>query len=266
MYPLNAVAVYGVEKITPELAYELGVNFFRILGLSVTTSGYYRYRKDRSEEDVDFVEVSLSDLKNELESKSATSFRLYCGNKDGLLWDASFGYSTTDFGGFYHLDAQWLPPGLEEVEVCEIIETLCSYKVLDYAIFYASDDVSEGLCYAEGENLISVYDYENPVLFSRETGGRFKGAERYKTNMLRMVYLVNVINEGHLRLEVGGGNLREWILQEGRHGVLTPKSNGMWMWEVEGNNLEYVNNKLGEAGLLISWKRSRPSKKAKLLP
>ncbi|MEB6589216.1 hypothetical protein MXM82_08725 [Pseudomonas asiatica] len=266
MSSANAMAVYGVEKITPERAYEIGMLFFKIIGLTVTASGYYKYRKDRSEEDVDFVETSLVDLKSKIESKNATSFRLYCESKDGILWDASFGYSTTDFGGFYHIDAQGLPSSFGELQFVQFIEGICTSNSLDYAIFYSVDDVSEGLYYAEGENLVSIYSCENPTLFSRETGGRYKGAERYKKQILRMVYPINVINEGHLKLPVASFSLREWILSDSRHGVLKPSSDNNWIWKVERKELEQVNNKLGEEGILISWKPSRPSRKVKLLP
>ncbi|KIC82235.1 hypothetical protein [Pseudomonas sp. C5pp] len=266
MCAANAMAIYGIEKITPEFVYELGVRFFKIIGLDITTSGYYKYRKDRSGEDIDFVEVSLADLSREVKSGRATSFRLYCESENGFLWDASFGYSTTDFGGFYHIDAQGLPSSFGEEEFLEFIDGVCLFGSLDYAIFYSVDDVSEGLYYAGGENLISVYNYENLTLFSRGTGGRFKGVERYKNEMLRMVYPINVVNEGHLKLQVGPYSLRDWILSDSRHGVLKLSANDMWVWMVEGKNLEHVNKELGGESVLISWKSSRSSRRAKLLP
>ncbi|MNJ36606.1 hypothetical protein GPJ81_10585 [Pseudomonas alkylphenolica] len=266
MCAATAMAIYGIEKVTPERAYEMGLLFFRNIGLVVTASGYYKYRKDRSEEDIDFVEVPLADLKDEIQAKNATSFRLYCENNSGELWDASFGFSTTDFGGFYHFDAQCVLPYFEKEKFIAFIEVLCESRELEYAIFYQVDDVSEGFYYAEGENLVSVYGYENPNSFSRETGGRFKGAERYRNKMLRMVYLVNVVNEGHLGLDVEGVILRDWILSDERHGTLNANASGMWIWEVEEKDLAYVNKILGESGVLISWKPSRPSKVSRFLP
>jgi len=261
----NAMAIYGIERITPERAYEAGVCFFQTIGLAVTVSGFYKYRKDRAEEDIDFIEVSLADLKGEIQSGSATSFRLYCESNSGVLWDASFGYSTTDFGGFYHIDAQGLPSSFGDEQFLSFIEAFSTSNSLDYAIFYSVDDASEGLYYASGENLVSVYSYENPTLFSRETGGRFKGAERYRGELLRMVYPINVISERHLKIQVGSCNLREWILSDSRNGDLELGVNNTWVWKVEGNDLERVNSLLGENGVLISWKPPRSSKKSKLL-
>lgn len=262
----NAMAVYGIEKIKPEFAYEMGLLFFKIIGLPVTASGYYKCREDRGDEDIDFVEVPLAKLKDEIEAKNATSFRFFCESKTGVLWDASYGYSTTNFGGFYHLDAQCVSPFFVKDKFLEFISVLCESNGFEYAIFYPADDVSDGFYYAEGENLVSIYDYENPNLFNRETGGRFKGAERYKNKMLRMVYPINVVNEEHLDLDVEGSSLREWILSQKRHGYLKSAAGKFWIWEVDCGDLEYVNRRLGELGLLISWKSPRRSAGSRFLP
>lgn len=96
----TAIAIYGTENIPPETAYEIGMLFFKVIELDITSTGYYKYREDRSEEDIDFIEVSLSDLKNELKNKNATSFRFYNESEKSNYWTASFGFSTSDFGGF----------------------------------------------------------------------------------------------------------------------------------------------------------------------
>ncbi|MFV3284048.1 hypothetical protein ACNFCI_08305 [Pseudomonas sp. NY15356] len=260
----KAMAVYGIEEVSAKLAYEIGLLFFRVIKLEVTASGYYRYREDRADEDIDFIEVSRAKLKGKIEAGRATSFRLYCTSESSNLWDASFGYTTNDFGGFYHFDAQCLDQHFGKDKFLEFVEKLGELSEFRYAIFYSVDDVSEGFYYAGGENLSSVYDYENPILFNKETGGRFKGAERYKDKMLRMVYPLNVINEEHLNLQVGDGKLQDWILSEERRGLLKPSLNRMWVWEVKEENLEYVNAELGAAGLLIAWKPLRSAKKSKL--
>lgn len=266
MCSATAMAIYGVNKNTPEHSYDIGLLFFSSIGLDVTASGYYKCREDRSEEDIDFVEVSLNDLKSEIQNGQATSFRLYCENKHGELWDASFGYSTTDFGGFYHFDAQCVLPYFSKEKFISFIEVLCNLKALEYAIFYNVDDVSGGFYYAGGEGFVSIYDCEAPSLFSRETGGRFGGAERYRDEMLRMVYPVNVLNEKHLCLSVQNVSLRDWVLSDNRHGIISPCANGMWVWEVNEKDLVHVNGVLGESGILISWRLPRSSKRSKFLP
>lgn len=266
MSTAKAMAVYGIEEIPVKLAYEVGLLFFSTVGLGITAAGYYRYREDRTDEDIDFIEVSPPELRSEIEAGRATSFRLYYASENNDLWDASFGYTTTDFGGFYHFDAQCLCRNFGNDKFLQFVEKLGELSEFRYAIFYSADDVSEGFYYAGGENLISVYDYENPILFSKETGGRFKGEERYKNKMLRMVYPLNVINEEHLNLKIEGAKLQDWILSEERRGLLKQSLNRMWVWEVKEEDLEYVNAELGAAGLLIAWKPLRTAKKRKLIP
>ena len=72
--------------------------------------------------------------------------------------------------------------------------------------------------------------------------------------MLRMVYPVNIININHLGITIGGTTLKEWILSSEKHGTLKSLSNNLWLWRVEYDELEKLNNHLGELGLLISWK------------
>jgi hypothetical protein len=42
-----------------------------------------------------------------------------------------------------------------------------------------------------GENFVSVYPFENSGVFKKEVPGRHSGQERYKGELLRMVYEVN---------------------------------------------------------------------------
>lgn len=48
----TAIAIYGTENIPPETAYEIGMLFFKVIELDITSTGYYKYREDRSEEDI----------------------------------------------------------------------------------------------------------------------------------------------------------------------------------------------------------------------
>jgi len=266
MCAATAMAIYGTQKITAEKALELGLAFFSDIELAVTISGYYKYRKDRSEEDIDFIEVSLDDLKSEILAKNATSFRLYCENNSGELWDASFGYSTTQFGGFYNIDAQCASHTFSGKKFSEYIERTCNSTDFKYAIFFEPDDVSDGFYYAQGGNLVSIYNYENPALFSRETGGRFRGAERFNGDMLRMVYLSNVLNEKHVSMNINGVSLQDWILSDNGRGTLSAIANGMWIWEVEREQLDSINKTLGGLGVLISYKSLRVPKPTRFLP
>lgn len=262
----SGMAIYGIEENTPYCIFEMGVLFFKTIGISITASGYYKYRDDRSEEDLDFIEASLDDLRDAIKDGGATSFRLFHESKDGRLWRASFGYSTKDFGGFYHVDAQVCSPLLAQGEFISYIGQFCMSGSMDYAIFYYTDDVSEAMDYAAGQNLIKIYGFENPSLFNRETGGRFKGLERYRNEKLRMIYPVNIINDAHLELKVGERCLREWIISDVSHGSLEQMTEHLWSWAVSEEYLDLVNNELGAEGILVSWKPARSNKSSRKIP
>ncbi|MFR0675982.1 hypothetical protein ACLUUI_20155 [Enterobacterales bacterium AW_CKDN230030176-1A_HGKHYDSX7] len=265
MSKVNALAIYGIEENSPRQIYELGLIFFKVLGLKITAACYYKYREDRSEEDLDLVDISLSDLKLAIDAGSATSFRLYHESSDGVLWDAGFGYSTEDFGGFYHIDAQGLSSCLNQEKFLEFASEFLKWGSMDYAIFYPADNVADAFDYAAGENFVSVYSCENPKLFRKETR-LFEGLERYKKETLRMVYSANVINGAHLEQRVGGCSLQAWILSDASHGSLGQETSGLWFWIVNDQDLEKVNSELGAQGLLISWRASSSSNRLRKIP
>lgn len=265
MSKVNALAIYGIEENSPKQIYELGLIFFKVLGLKITAACYYKYREDRSEEDLDLVDISLSDLKLAIDAGSATSFRLYHESSDGILWDAGFGYSTEDFGGFYHIDAQGLSSCLNQEKFLEFASEFLKSGSMDYAIFYPADDVADAFSYAAGTNFVSVYSYESPELFCKETS-LFEGLECYKKEKLRMVYSANIVSDAHLEQQVGGCSLREWILSDASHGSLKQNSSNLWFWTVNDQNLERINNELGAQGILISWEPPRLSRKPRRIP
>ncbi|MBA1190291.1 hypothetical protein G7Z99_14720 [Pseudomonas entomophila] len=244
----------------------MGVLFFKVIGVSITATGYYKYREDRSEEDIDFVEASLDGLRIAIGNGDATSFRLFHERKDGYLWSASFGYSTKDFGGFYHIDAQGCSLNLTQDNFLDFIGQFSMSGSMDYAIFYHAGDVSEAMDYAAGQNLIKIYGFESPSIFSRETGGRLRGLERYRAEKLRMVYPVNIVNDAHLKLKIGERCLREWILSDMSHGSLGQVAENVWFWCVSEKHLDLVNNELGLEGILVSWKPSEARKASKRIP
>lgn len=265
MLNANALAVYGIEKNTPKHIYEMGLMFFEVMGLSITAAAYYKYREDRSEEDLDLIDVSLKDLEFAIEDGNATSFRLYHESSDGFLWGASFGYSTKDFGGFYHVEAQGLVSYFSQEDFSEFVSRFCMSGSMDYAIFYSTDDVADAFSYAAGGNFVSVYNYEDPCLFCKETTV-YEGLERYRREKLRMVYSANVINDAHLELRVGDYSLREWISGDASHGALRQLSSTLWFWTVNDQNLDEINRELGAQDVLISWKPPKPLKKSRKIP
>jgi len=81
-----------------------------------------------------------------------------------------------------------------------------------------------------------------------------------------MVYPCNLVNRRHLEIDIGGDKLREWIVSRREHGKLTELGNGFWLWEVETERLNTVNQACGEAGISIAWKPVVPKKPKRKLP
>ena len=72
-----------------------------------------------------------------------------------------------------------------------------------------------------------------------------------------MVYPCNLVNRRHLEIDIGGGKLGEWIASRREHGKLTALGNDFWLWEVEPEQLDTVNQACGEAGILVVPKKPK---------
>ena len=73
-----------------------------------------------------------------------------------------------------------------------------------------------------------------------------------------MIYTANIINHHHLEIGVDNTTLKDWILSDKSHGTLEKLSDKLWLWQVAENELDNINNFLGQLGLLISWKLPTP--------
>jgi hypothetical protein len=99
------------------------------------------------------------------------------------------------------------------------------------------------------------------------------GLEQSLRNDLLVVFKKYVVDEGrnydrvenivcgrspgsrHLEAHVEGVVLRDWIGESGGRGSLETLTSSTWLWYVEADQLQNVNKSLGEAGILISWKK-----------
>ncbi|KGA43386.1 hypothetical protein L2164_13450 [Pectobacterium brasiliense] len=262
----SGIAMYDTENISPKIACDLGERFFKKIGIGITGAGYYSFLENGDHVgDHDIIDISFLDLKKKIELNAVTAFRIYCEEKGVKPWVASFGYTTNDFGGFYYVDVQFPDSDFNSRCLVDFFKSLGGFS-FSYGIGYGSDSVTKSFYYATGDNMINLYPYENASLFKRECPGRFKGQERYKNSMLRMVYPVNVINENHRSIIINGVSLYEWIFSNEKYGVVESLDNGMWLWMVQESNLDEVNDVLGKAGVLISWKSSSAKKVPRKLP
>ncbi|KGM25758.1 hypothetical protein KS18_24595 [Photorhabdus luminescens] len=263
----TGIAIYNPKELSPITAYELGGLFFSVFDIPITGAGYYKYIKNGDHpDDHDLIEISFFELKEKILAQEATAFRIYCEQEDYTPWLSSFGYTTNEFGGFYHIDAQ-LPNKIGNHEkIISFIKLLTDKVKFPYGVIYDSDRVTKAFYYARGDNLVNIYQYENPSIFKRETPGRFNGKERYNDNMLRMIYPYNIINNFHLKINIGNINLKQWILGNKEHCSLEKLNDELWLWKVEETHLDEINKHCGEAGILIAWKTPPSKKITKKLP
>lgn len=261
------LAIYNTAELSPVHAYELGESFFKSLDIPITDAGYYTYLSDGDHPgDHDIVEIPFAELKGKLLSGEATAFRIYSQKSGHSPWLGSFGYSTPDFSSFCHLDAQFPGDSLAYKEALPFIEQLTARVKYPYGILYACEKTSQAFYYATGDNMVSVFPYENPMTWGEELPGLYEGQERYTGSRLRMVYPYNLINDDHLQILIENMPLKEWILSTKEHGSLAALEQGIWAWEVEEQHLEHINQACGNAGILIAWKAPRPAKAGRKLP
>ncbi|WP_349974681.1 hypothetical protein [Pseudomonas sp. WHRI 8519] len=250
-----ALALYGIEDIDPKLALKFAKHFFACMNLSITGAGYYKYLSDGDHVgDHGFVVVDLTELEIRVNNGTATAFRLYNEKPGTIPWFASFGYSTNDFGSFYHFDGQCSEDSVGLDSLIKFVKDISANIVLPYGIIYSCEKVSKAFSYAAGNNMAVMYPYEKSSAFKKEVPGRFQGRERYKDGLLRMVYPVNILSSRHFEGEVEGMVLRDWIGENRGRGTLETLTSSTWLWCVEAGHLQSVNKSLGEAGILISWK------------
>ena len=263
----TGLAIYDTGGTSPSDACAIGEAFFDAIGEKITSAAYYRYVTIDVELDVELKEVPLPELKIGLSSGEMKAFRLYAEKPSAQPWFASFGYMTDEFGGFHHVDAQ-CAADLDAVyaNLVQFVSNEVPRMACSYGLLYSAEKVADAFYYAEGENLVRLFDYEDPTVFKRDAPGRFEGPARYRRDALRMVYPCNVLNAAHLDIQIQGSSLKEWIATEPTRGTLTRIGSEQWLWEVGGLHIDSVNRSCGEAGILLAWKPPAPQKVRRALP
>lgn len=249
----NGIALYGTESIAPSLAIEIGISFFNLLNINISSAGYSKYLENGDHEgDHETIIIPLSMLKNKIKKGEKLSFRIYSENKNNVPWLASFGYSTNEFGGFHHIDMQC--PIQDKKNILGFIRDFLSKIDFSYGIVYTFDEITNAYFYSSGGNLLTKFTNESPSAFKKETLRCLRGSESYKGSMLRMVYPINILNRKHLQLNVFGESLDKWILSNEFNGKLEKINDKLWVWIVDEDHMDDLNNYCGKAGILISWK------------
>lgn len=96
--------------------------------------------------------------------------------------------------------------------------------------------------------------YEDALAVSR-WGDLGMVEEVYKSGLLRNVYEINFLSEPHLRRQVDGSTLREWITNDPSRGTLNAMSEGIVMWKVQDSFLSTVRHDLRDAGCIFDWRK-----------
>ena len=109
------------------------------------------------------------------------------------------------------------------------------------------------LNYFEGVSYATIHKNENGHKWSKELFYPYEGSERYRNHMLRMVYEANVLNNKHLEILINDVTLKDWILSNNENGSLTQLNENKWLWEVDSNKTQEINDFLGPQGILIAW-------------
>lgn len=76
----------------------------------------------------------------------------------------------------------------------------------------------------------------------------------YKTGDFRDLYPLNFIGEAHLKRDVFGQTLREWIEADLARGTLEPLNETLWTWEIPQENISDLRQQLKPTDLLVCFR------------
>jgi len=76
----------------------------------------------------------------------------------------------------------------------------------------------------------------------------------YKTGDFRDLYPLNFIGEAHLKRDVFGQTLRQWIETDSARGTLEPLNETLWTWEIPQENISALRQQLKPTDLLICFR------------
>lgn len=160
-------------------------------------------------------------------------------------------YPSEDFeisSGFIGIDEAILP--LNERDVYKVIgvKTL-QFINASFGYFYIKPLRKSPELYVRGRTQCAENDEEKKQLWQWDMA---ISNNRCDPTDLRQVYQLNFIRAGHLKREVFGMSLAEWIKSNPEHGTLEEHEDGIWIWEVSPENITLLNEKLKPTGLLVA--------------
>ena len=246
----SGIVLYNTENISPNIALEFAETLFSALNTPITEASYIKPIIRKTYSDFNFVNISLKGLKRKINLQEATSFDVL-----NVLNDTCYlrlVYHTKNFGSRDEIYILYDNKIDHDGIVLELIKNFARQNYFSYGIKYSGcDDIANATEYAGGFNYTIIYPYEK-YYFLRDK------KLLNDNKRLRMVYTANIINCHHLEIGVNNTTLKDWILSDTSHGTLEELSDKLWLWQVPENELDNINNFLGELDLLASWKLPTP--------
>lgn len=126
-----------------------------------------------------------------------------------------------------------------------IIDCACP----EYGIGYMRDRSLGPSLYAVGINKGEELSYEEALRISR--WGNASKAHVWREGLLRDIYPWNFITHAHLRKQVNGISLQEWIVQDSQRGEIIPLSKDISLWDIKEINILTVRKILQDNNIIF---------------
>lgn len=158
------------------------------------------------------------------------------------------------FALYFHNDI--IPHNWDYIE--SLAKDILQWVKAGYGIAYQRDfDKGPGL-YASG--MITGpdrYCHSEDTIIERELDNISKWfhiygePEDYHHGDLRDIYPLNFLSETHLKRDVHGKTLKEWIGSNSDHGTLKPLTDILWSWRVPEDKIDSIREALKDTGIIL---------------
>lgn len=267
---VNGIALYDITSIDIKDAFQFAKDFFNQINIQPNSIYYfYQHAPDKDGETISTKDVSLDELAVGVENGIIDHFIIHYSST-ARLWDIGLTFYSkySKFGeSINYLEMQFLDEflKLDNHIIHDLLNKVATISNVVYGIGYQlNGSMAKAYHYALCLDGSTIFEYENSSDWLYQLPSRTDDKPQY-VNKLRMVYPLNILNEKHLRQNVLDMALESWILENENNGKLISVNNKNKIWIVNSNELNRINNTLGEAGILISWEKIQP-KPIKKLP
>ncbi|MCD8213836.1 MAG: hypothetical protein LUC34_07320 [Campylobacter sp.] len=149
---------------------------------------------------------------------------------------------------------------MDDERVCNLLSKILRNFEIKYGIGYQFEGrLTTAYLHIFG-NGSEFYGYDNSLEWQ---GSLRDAAEAGFARKLRMAYRANILNGEHLKLDISGQSLQEWIGANASNGSLK-RVNENWIRRFDGSQIDRVNQVIGAASALISWDPPVPKPRRRL--